>query len=125
MDVVGASVPSVLDEVHGAQDSVSSRAAVAGMNMMLCYRTAAAGDQTRCRAEGLQRCRHLYHTAGERSSGRTQTLNPVHGAQVDEYLLDTPFVDPKTPHFIDIGGNDILALLLSVGCTSQIAFPIP
>ena len=31
--------------------------------------------------------------------------------------LDTPFVDAQTPHFIDIGGNDILALLLSVGCS--------
>ncbi|KAK9846326.1 hypothetical protein WJX81_001544 [Elliptochloris bilobata] len=34
--------------------------------------------------------------------------------QVDQYLADAPYIDPQTPHFIDIGGNDILALLLSV-----------
>lgn len=34
--------------------------------------------------------------------------------QVDQYLLDTPYIDSETPHFIDIGGNDILALLLMV-----------
>jgi hypothetical protein len=35
-------------------------------------------------------------------------------AQVTQYLSDQPYVDPQTPHFIDIGGNDILALLLAV-----------
>lgn len=35
-------------------------------------------------------------------------------SQVDQYLLDTPYIDSETPHFIDIGGNDILALLLMV-----------
>ena len=43
------------------------------------------------------------------------------GAQVDQYLLKAPFIDQQTPHFIDIGGNDILALLLSVGCPLESA----
>ena len=42
-------------------------------------------------------------------------------AQVDQYLLEAPFIDQQTPHFIDIGGNDILALLLSVGCPLESA----
>ena len=45
----------------------------------------------------------------------------AHGSQVDQYLLETSFIDQQTPHFIDIGGNDILALLLSVGCPPESA----
>ncbi len=57
---------------------------------------------------------HEMSAVANERVGETWTPNGSALAQVNQYLSDQPYIDPQTPHFIDIGGNDILALLLSV-----------